>query len=176
MRRRHKEPVDLRAEVENSREIEELLSWIETPKLVSVDFVVRCRPDAESDTRVEIYYQLSTPTMRLGVETGRESIRDALIDWACGDDEGDALISGLARRLGVDRDDVKAQVKAQLAERLPDSIEQLHDQALRMVSVNGETDFATALIARVLSGRPEVTDEAMQVLLDHRCVSTVMNS
>ncbi|MCC6651559.1 MAG: hypothetical protein IT348_10470 [Candidatus Eisenbacteria bacterium] len=169
--------IDLRREVENSRELEELASWIDTPKLVTVDYVIRCGVDVETNTRLDISYQLSTPTTQVSVETGRESIRDTLIAWACSDEEGEALVSGLARTLGVDRGDVDAEVRVQLARRLPESIEEIHDEALRVVMVTGcETDFATALVARVLLAHPEVSDEAVQSVLDHRCVAGVMGS
>lgn len=168
--------IDLRREVERSRELEEMLSWIETPTLVSVDFVVRCLPGVDAGAQLEISYRLSTPSMHVSIETGRKSIRDELIQWACADEDGVNLISGLARTLGVDRDDVEVQVKQLLGERLPESIEGLHDEALQMVAVNGETDFATALVARVLLARAGVTDEAVQALLDYRCAATVMGS
>lgn len=176
MRSKIKRDIDLRREVENSRELEEMLSWIETPKLVTVDYVIRCGADVETNTHLDISYQLSTPTTQFSVETGRESIRDMLIAWACSDEEGEALVSGLAGKLGVDRDDVEGQVKQLLGERLPESIEAMHDEALQMVAVNGETDLATALVARVLLAHGEVTDEAVHAVLDHRCVSTVMRS
>lgn len=168
--------IDLRREVERSRELEEMLSWIETPTLVSVDFVVRCLPGVDAGAQLDISYQLSTPTTQFSVETGRESIRDMLIAWACSDEEGEALVSGLAGKLGVDRDDVEGQVKQLLGERLPESIEGMHDEALQMVAVNGETDLATALVARVLVAHAEVTDEAVQALLDYRCAATVMGT
>lgn len=176
MRSKNKREVDVRAEVERSRELEELASWIDTPKLVTVDYVIRCGADVETDTHLDISYQLSTPTTQVSVETGRESIRDTLIAWACSDEEGEALVSGLARTLGVDRDDVEGQVKQLLGERLPESIEGMHDEALQMVAVNGETDLATALVARVLVAHAEVTDEAVQALLDYRCAATVMGT
>lgn len=175
MRRRHKRQVDVRAEVENSREVEEMLSWIDTPTLVSVDFFVRCGPGVDADDRLVVSYALSTPTMTVVVRTGKESIRDALIAWACADDEGVELVAGLARTLGADADAVRAEVTLQLAERLPESVEEIHDQALRMAAVNGETNFATALVARVLLAHSGVTDEAVQAVLDHRCVSGVMD-
>jgi hypothetical protein len=176
MRSKNRRDVDLRAEVERSRELEEMLSWIETPRLVSVDFVVHCGPNAEAGSRLEVCYALSTPDMHMVVRTWKESIRDALILWACADEDGEAQITGLARTLGADTEAVRAEVKAQIAERLPESIEEIHDEALRMAAVNGETDFTTALLARLLTAHPEVTDEAVQAVLDHRCVATVMRS
>lgn len=176
MRKDHKRKVDVRAEVENSRELEEMLSWIESPRLVYVALAVRCNPAADEITRVAVAYVLSTPAMHVDVETGRESIRDALIEWAAAEEDGVNLTDGLARTLGVDADSVRAELKRQLAERLPASIEELHDEAMRMAAVNGETDFATAMVARVLLAHPELTDEAVKALLDHRCVATVMGS
>jgi hypothetical protein len=173
--RKRKRQVDLRAEVENSREVEEMLSWIDTPELMYVSFSVRCGPGVDSGTRLEVSYALSTPTTEVVVRTGTEPIRDALIEWACADEQGQELIAGLARTLGVDPDAVRAEVKLELAERLPESVEGIHDQALRMVAVNGEDDFPTALVARLLLAHDEVSDESVQAALEHRCVATVMD-
>lgn len=176
MRKKHEQRVDLSAEIERSREIEEILSWIESPKLNYVALVVRCDPAADEVARVAVAYVLSMPAMHVDVETGRESIRDALIEWAVAEEDGLNLTAGLARTLGVDADVVRAEVKQLLRERLPESIEGLHGEAMRMAAINGETDFATALVARSLMAHPEVADEAVQAVLDHRCVASVMSS
>ncbi|MBI3203239.1 MAG: hypothetical protein HYZ29_16995 [Myxococcales bacterium] len=116
MRKKHKPQVDLRAEVEASRELEEIRTWVETPTLVSVEFVIRCGPGVDGCTRLEACYGLSTPSTHVVVRSRTESIRDALIAWAVTDEDGAALIAGLARTVGVDPDDVEAEMLRRSAE------------------------------------------------------------
>ncbi|MBI3201573.1 MAG: hypothetical protein HYZ29_08525 [Myxococcales bacterium] len=64
-----------------------------------------------------------------------------------------------------------------LADRLPKSIEDLHDHAHRMVAVTGgERDLAEALVARLLIMLHRLPDESVHAMLAHRLAAGVMTS